>query len=326
MQGEGWAGRGQSAKTLVRSGAVLFGAGGLLATAFLLVPHGPIRDEGMALFDALAAVVVGALLLALSTRIRPWMVQVLMVLGSVQVAIGIQFLGRGPAAVTAGGFYVWMAIFAFHFFPTRVAWAHLTAMAVCLGASLWALHEPAGPGIWLIQMGTAGVAGVVVGRLSGQLRAAAAVDGLTGLPNRWSWQEAMEREMVRARRTGEPLCVASIDLDGFKELNDERGHQAGDLHLRQLAAAWSGALRGNDLLARYGGDEFAVLLPSATHDEAVAVVERMRAVATGPGFCSGVAQWDGREQSETLLARADRAVYRAKANGRNTTVVASEHP
>ncbi len=306
---------------VARWAALLFVTGGLLAAGSLLVPHGPVRNEAVALIDALGGVAVGVGLYALSRHVRPWMLHAVTVLGNLQVAVGIQFLGRGPMSVTATGFYVWASVFAFYFFSWQAAVAHVAAMAVFLAGTLWALHEPAGPGIWLVAVGTAAVAGAVVGQLSGQLRLAAGTDGLTGLPNRWRWEEALDRELHRARRTGEPLCVASIDLDSFKALNDTRGHHAGDLYLRELAASWGSAIRGNDLLARYGGDEFAVLLPNAECAQALAVIERMRAAAPDCEFCSGVAEWDRTESAQVLLERADAAVYRAKAGGHNSTVV-----
>jgi diguanylate cyclase (GGDEF)-like protein len=310
--------------SLVHCGGALFTGAGTLAAGSLLVPHGSLRNGNAALAIALAGVAFGAFLLAFPSRVRPWMMHTFMVVANVQIAIAMQFLGRGPMSVVATGFYVWAAIFAFCFFSWRAAAAHTAFMGICLAAALVALHEPAGPGIWLIAMGGAAGSGFVVGVLSRQLRHAAGTDWLTGLPNRWSWEEALDREISRATRTGEPLCVASIDLDGFKALNDARGHQAGDLYLRSLAASWTNAIRGNDVLARYGGDEFAVLLPDATRDQALAVIERMRAETPDTGFCSGVAEWDRNEGVEPLLGRADIAVYRAKAEGRNTTVVAAD--
>ena len=94
----------------------------------------------------------------------------------------------------------------------------------------------------------------------------ARTDELTALPNRRAWDEAVVREMSRARRTGRPLCLAFLDLDHFKAFNDTYGHQAGDAHLRRAAAAWRRELRAIDVLARYGGEEFGILLPDMDLD------------------------------------------------------------
>ena len=99
---------------------------------------------------------------------------------------------------------------------------------------------------------------------SRSLEESARTDDLTGLLNRRAWEEELPREMARARRSSDPLCVAMLDLDFFKAYNDERGHQAGDRLLKQSAAAWVTELRASDMLARYGGEEFTVVLPGAT--------------------------------------------------------------
>jgi diguanylate cyclase (GGDEF)-like protein len=149
----------------------------------------------------------------------------------------------------------------------------------------------------------------------------ARTDELTALPNRRAWDEAVEREMARAERSGEPLCLALLDLDHFKAFNDLHGHQAGDAHLRRTAAAWRRELRTIDVLARYGGEEFGVLLPSCDLHEAREVVDRVRCATPGGETASaGVVEYDGRESAESLLARADNALYRAKHAGRATTV------
>jgi diguanylate cyclase (GGDEF)-like protein len=151
----------------------------------------------------------------------------------------------------------------------------------------------------------------------------ARTDELTALPNRRAWDEALEREMARAERTGEPLCLALLDLDHFKAYNDLHGHPAGDAHLRRTAAAWRRELRTIDVLARYGGEEFGVLLPSCEIAEAREVIDRVReATPGGESASAGVVAYDGRESADSLLARADAALYRAKHAGRATTVPA----
>jgi diguanylate cyclase (GGDEF)-like protein len=156
-----------------------------------------------------------------------------------------------------------------------------------------------------------------------QLTALARHDGLTGMPNRRTWDSELPVAMDRARRDGVPLSVALLDLDHFKRFNDQHGHQAGDRLLKSATAAWSAMLRTTDLLCRYGGEEFSVLLPGATTEEAAEVLERLRAVTPQQQtFSAGLACWDGQEISEELVARADRALYQAKDAGRDRIVAA----
>jgi len=177
------------------------------------------------------------------------------------------------------------------------------------------------------------IAGTQVGELLGMLqergdavdslRRLALTDELTGLPNRRAWEEAVRRELARAVRDRHPVCIAVLDLDGFKRFNDEHGHQAGDRVLAESARAWQSQLRSSDVLARYGGEEFAALIPAWPLDIAVEVVERLRlATAGGVTASAGVASWDGRETGEELFGRADAALYEAKQSGRDRTVAA----
>ena len=146
----------------------------------------------------------------------------------------------------------------------------------------------------------------------------ARTDALTGLPNRRSWNEELHREIERARRTGHSLTLAMIDLDHFKSFNDAHGHAAGDDLLAQAAADWRAVLRTTDVLARYGGEEFAVLLPGCTAEEALELLERLRAATPDEQTCSvGVSQLRGSDEPEDLVARADAAMYEAKRAGRD---------
>jgi diguanylate cyclase (GGDEF)-like protein len=155
-----------------------------------------------------------------------------------------------------------------------------------------------------------------------RLQSIARTDDLTGLPNRRAWEEELPRELLRSKREGRSLCVAMIDLDHFKEFNDERGHQAGDRFLKQAAAEWCVELRGTDLLARYGGEEFALALPGCSREVAIEVAERIRAATPENETCSiGIACWDGAEDAPSLLGRADGALYEAKNRGRNLSVL-----
>ncbi|HEX2015648.1 MAG TPA: sensor domain-containing diguanylate cyclase [Solirubrobacteraceae bacterium] len=155
--------------------------------------------------------------------------------------------------------------------------------------------------------------------------AVARTDTLTGLPNRRAWDEELRREISRARRKQERLAVVMLDVDRLKELNDSQGHQAGDALLHDAAVQWRMALRVSDFAARYGGDEFGVLLPDCPPHYAEAVLARVRAVTPEGQSCSaGIAYWDGEESGEALVARADAALYAAKQTGRNRAVTAHE--
>jgi diguanylate cyclase (GGDEF)-like protein len=149
--------------------------------------------------------------------------------------------------------------------------------------------------------------------LLARLERIAHTDELTGLLNRRGWREELPREMARAKRENWPLCVAMLDIDGLKKLNDTRGHHAGDQLLKRSAAAWSAALRPVDRLARYGGDEFAALLTGCRLEDAQKLVDRL-VDATPPdhSFSVGIAEWDGIQDVHSLMADADARLYGAK--------------
>jgi diguanylate cyclase (GGDEF)-like protein/PAS domain S-box-containing protein len=156
-----------------------------------------------------------------------------------------------------------------------------------------------------------------------QLQDIALTDELTGLPNRRRWQEDLARELARARRSGSPLCVAMVDLDGFKAFNDTRGHPAGDELLQRTSTAWSGVLRATDILGRYGGDEFLLLLPDCPVDEALTVVDRLRTSTPPELTCSvGLTSSGGGDDVDGVVCRAESALYEAKRRGRDSIVVA----
>lgn len=149
-------------------------------------------------------------------------------------------------------------------------------------------------------------------------------DHLTGLPNRRGWDDHLTREIARVARTGRPLSVAVLDLDRFKVFNDTHGHLVGDQLLKAAASAWSGALRSSDLLARWGGEEFVVLMPETTTDDAESVVVRMaERTPMDQTFSAGVVTVSTAVDPDALVAAADTAVYVAKAKGRNRIEIAT---
>lgn len=140
--------------------------------------------------------------------------------------------------------------------------------------------------------------------LHAQTERRASRDSLTGALNRYGFMRDGQIELHRAARTGLPLTVVVIDFDGLKELNDTRGHLAGDFALRNTIDEWRAGIRPYDLIVRLGGDEFALMLPGIRADNAVTIVQRLRA-ASDSKWSWGVAEWKSGESLDSLLARAD---------------------
>ena len=152
------------------------------------------------------------------------------------------------------------------------------------------------------------------GELLEKLNRLALTDELTGLANRRSWHDHLEHALARARRSGEPLSVVVLDLNGFKQINDTQGHAAGDRLLRTVSAYWSSVLRDSDILGRIGGDEFAVILEQTDGATAARIAQRLDAGlrAGSVTASSGAATWNRREDAEGLVSRADAAMYERK--------------
>ncbi len=161
----------------------------------------------------------------------------------------------------------------------------------------------------------------------------AITDELTGLYNRRAFQRALDRELRRSKRYKKPLSLIMLDIDDFKEINDKFGHQVGDGVLRSLAVNLQRAIREIDFLARYGGDEFAVILPETKAKEAAVLAERLKKtvknypIVAGGSRCKitlsmGVADISESTDSEDeLISRADRVLYMSKGNGGDSVEV-----
>ncbi|MFN7087315.1 MAG: diguanylate cyclase [Burkholderiales bacterium] len=159
-------------------------------------------------------------------------------------------------------------------------------------------------------------------------------DQLTGTLNRRGLDDSFEREAARADRHGLPLCLALLDVDDFKQLNDKYGHQTGDDALVHLTRIIRDTLRPDDIVARYGGEEFLILLPDTGLDEAVAVIVRLQRALTRQlflhnnermliTFSAGVAQRAAGENKDAVIGRADQALYQAKGAGKNRVIAAA---
>jgi diguanylate cyclase len=158
-------------------------------------------------------------------------------------------------------------------------------------------------------------------------------DALTQVANRRGLMQAFEVERARIEREGTPLAVGLLDIDNFKRLNDTLGHAAGDVALVTLAQRVRDSLRPVDVVARFGGDEFVVLLPGTPADEAAQVLTRLQRQLTASlfmhdgkevfvTFSAGVTPYRPGERVEEALERADEALYEAKRTGKNRTCMA----
>ncbi len=265
----------------------------------------------------------------------------------------------GPARGAVIAIMVVTLLFGMFGLPPRMAprlallaFVSLASVMVWRGATLPQRYDPTVEAVHaLFAAIVIGGSAVVVGRI-GRLRARLAAqkkelgdalalnrelatrDALTGLLNRRAMVELLAREHPRIERGQGPLAVALLDIDLFKRINDDLGHGAGDEVLRRFASVTKSQLRAADALARWGGEEFLLLMPGTRADDARAVLDRLRDVVAASGFeaiapqlrvsfSAGVAEVLEGEAQDAAIDRADRALYRAKQNGRNRVEVAA---
>jgi diguanylate cyclase (GGDEF)-like protein len=175
--------------------------------------------------------------------------------------------------------------------------------------------------------------GYILGRQADELAELSQTDALTRLLNARGFADRLHAEIKRSRRYSEPLSLLFLDVDGLKKINDRYGHRAGSDALRQVADDIRGALRETDLSARWGGDEFTILVPRTDTDAAVHLADRIRASVAEPsggwpvtasiGVATLCADEDGVPATAAALMRAaDDAMYEAKRRGKNTVVAA----
>jgi diguanylate cyclase (GGDEF)-like protein len=225
-----------------------------------------------------------------------------------QSATAVGIVGLGPVVIT-------IALYAAHFFPLRSARLQVLLLVAATSAGAWAARPSGFLVEWIALVLAAVVLTEVQARLALHLRTAAATDPLTGVANRRAWEAEANRSLAHAVRTGEPLSVAILDLDDFKEVNDRLGHGAGDDLLRDLTSGWTHRLRQADLLGRYGGDEFVLCLPATDRSGAEEILQRL-AASHDFAWSGGVATAEEGDTLSSVLARADADLYRHKRSGR----------
>jgi diguanylate cyclase (GGDEF)-like protein len=323
---------------MARSLMYLFAIGGLVTLFSLVLAHG----DGTARIAVTAGGALGmALVLLIGYEQMPeWGFDVMLVCGCALIEWAVW-----ASADSTSGYamlYFWIAIYAFYFLPRWRAALQMLGIAAAYGAVIALADNPTSTAVihWAATNFALIVAGALIGaqrahtvRVVRRLADDARRDTLTGLVNRRGFEELFDTELERARRTGGSLSVIVADLDRFKALNDQFGHQAGDRALEQVAEILGTAKRRIDTAARIGGEEFAVIVPSSDHHAAYILAERMRrevrdTFASDPSALTvslGVAAFPLHGTTPDALVRhADQALYAAKKLGRDRTVVYSE--
>jgi diguanylate cyclase (GGDEF)-like protein/putative nucleotidyltransferase with HDIG domain len=323
---------------LVRCRALggLYVCGALLALATCGLSTPPGVSQGAILAIAATAALVGLLLLAFPRVARSASLAPIVALGTVLISLGVYFSNTTDSV--AALLYVWSAFQAAYFLTRREAIAQILLIGAGYAAALAFVAGADRAVHWLLLMGTVVVASTLVGllrvrmnRVVERLSDASRTDPLTGLLNRRGFEELLEVELARARRSGRPLSLLVADLDHFKRLNDRGGHAEGDAALARFAAVARSCCRRIDAVGRLGGEEFGLLLPDADAERAFLVAERLRsgfAEATTDGArCTvsiGIAGTTTTEPDRRSMAEAaDQALYAAKALGRDRCVIYS---
>jgi diguanylate cyclase (GGDEF)-like protein len=314
---------------MVLSSAMLFGGGTLIDLIESLIPGG----QSFSLLPGVGSLIFCALMIGFGTRL-PRMV--LGALGPIGVALIAVSLATTNSPGDGAVLYMWPVLWQSYFFGRRGTLLIVASVGVAHAIALMTMAH-GDLDRWFDVMSAVSVVGAVVEllasrnrRLVEQLSAEARVDELTGLLNRRGLDEAVMRELARAVRKQSSIGVALFDLDHFKHINDEFGHEVGDRVLIRLAGCLKTNLRESDLAARMGGEEFVALLPGADLELTRAFTERVRAelnrfsehpalpvVTVSAGVSAAVAP----DSFEWLLKRADIALYSAKTLGRDRTVV-----
>jgi diguanylate cyclase (GGDEF)-like protein/putative nucleotidyltransferase with HDIG domain len=333
----GGSGIGTSFNTslMARVLAGLFASGATLAALTVVLPHPSDANVVGLLVIVANAYLVAALMYWRAEELPARMLPVALCWGSTLITGVAYFSGESPSPLVF--FYLWVFLYASYFFTRPQAAVQIAYVGLAYGALLTARSPVSGvPAWWVVGMGTLLVAAILIMTmraraelLIARLYDAARTDPLTGLSNRRGFRELLDLELERARRGGSDMTVLVGDLDHFKEVNDRSGHHVGDAALQRVARVLSERRRQIDFAARVGGEEFALILPNTTQDDAFVLAERLRcdlreefAGDSVPITISfGLASYPAHgETAASLLRGADEALYAAKDSGRNRTV------
>ncbi len=296
--------------------ALIFCCGGIARLLVLAFPLSSYQPDTVIVVVGLCMLMIGLALWVFAWRVSMAALQGVMYTSALLVGVLVANANTDRGALLAAFSYPWIMVYAAHFFSRRASVTLAGVISASFGVALALNGLPGGLTDWLLVSVAVLATGVILGDLGETLRRQADTDYLTGLLNRSGFLAAATRERAVSDRSGQPLTLAVLDLDGFKKINDRDGHAAGDRLLAMLGRDWRASVRSGDILARHGGDEFVLLMPCTEPSGAEAVLARMRTRQDAVRWSYGVSGWLGGESLDAALARADRQLYRAKAKQR----------
>ena len=297
--------------------ALIVGAGCIALAAFPLADDAP---RGLMVGLGLVGVAVATALILAGPGVSTVQLHATVVLYMTLIGVMVAVAATEQGLMMSALGYTWTAVYVAFFFRPRVARRYAALMIAALGLSLLSARASTDISVWIITSTMIWVAVAVLNNLNSRLRADAHTDALTGLLNRTGFALAAAQQRAMAGRRGEPLALAVIDLDDFKLVNDRGGHAAGDRLLVDLAGVWTASLRPGDLLARFGGDEFVLLVAGAAEDQVDSVLARLARSHDAPWTAGAVVCADD-ESLDEAIERADARLYIAKEPRRNESLL-----
>jgi diguanylate cyclase (GGDEF)-like protein len=307
-------------RVMAKTAGLLYISGATLSIVALLLPQMPRVHKAELAVLAVFSLGVGIAMVAVGQHWPRWCYHLLIFSGNVLIALAMYESGGGRTSLAYASLYMFVAVNCFFFFAWPSACVHLAVAVVACYTSLLLLGDAAFGQVIMLP-GSLIVVAATVGWL---VRAAdsAEFDTLTGLPNRRGLDRHLNEAISDAALGLHRVALVFLDVDHFRSVNQNEGQGGGDRLLRAIAQAWRPLLQEGQVLARYGGDEFALLLVDAAPGGVGAMIDRLRAAMPGSHTCSaGAADWESGDTVSLLSARVDTALYESKRAGRDRVTV-----